>query len=782
MSVLVNSSTDISLGDKMKLNSNLNITETNCNLTSTEFSIKASPFAFDILSSRLYANPVLAIVRELLTNAYDSQKAANNEHTPIRVVVPDYLNKHFSIRDYGLGLSKEDVTTMYTTFFSSTKSEDNNYTGGFGLGSKTPFAYTSSFSINSYFNGTKYSFLAVKKQGYPSIILVKEEATVEPNGLEITIPVNEDDKSGSFFRELKIFLEFIPEIKVNCDLPIARKDPIIEIDNIKFYERHYNTGKVLLKQGQNVYNLDFDYFEYIEKDSIFKQITSELTTVIEVPIGTVEVVPSREHLAKNTATKTTVESIIDKVSKIMRKGVLDKSVFTKYPENTNTVFDKLYYELLCEKYFAEYDSGYYTPKVNIVTIKDAVLLNVLARELVMFEVNSANRVQTVHGFVKGKKNIIIYCNQKPSRTETRKVLNMVENYEELKEVQLVLAYIPKTLHYSYICNNRLHVFRSFRNILFIANNVEELGFDIECVTFNTFKNKFPNDKKKRAKRTVAQVEDVSNKSIRVHRWYIEDTSNVPANMRTYYCGVTHMQFTDTIKYIKASYPKEYTLLVPASKDSEIIASVTKCAEAIKALRLSNLDFVEDYFKRLLNVDSIDKMYIIYIAERNMQYFSEYAQLNVTDFLEYLKNNKWFFTCDTYGEFKQHSRNNESLKCIKQWDSIVQQFKPKSRKIVEQSKLHDKLTKVKSVLEKTSYNVTLGLKQFRILETFMGNAVHSKMINSTIFNFIKMHVPRSFKKICATHVGLKYVPKTDSYTLRISDAGKYELLELIHKGG
>ena len=55
-----------------------------------------------------------------------------------------------------------------------------------------PFAYTSSFTVTSFFNGIKYVFLATKKDGYPSILPISEESTTEPNGLLIRIPVNKD--------------------------------------------------------------------------------------------------------------------------------------------------------------------------------------------------------------------------------------------------------------------------------------------------------------------------------------------------------------------------------------------------------------------------------------------------------------------------------------------------------------------------------------------------------------------------------------------------------------
>ena len=84
-----------------------NKTETNCNLEGKAFSIKNSPVAFEILSSKLYSDANMAVVRELLCNAYDSHKACGKQDVPIHVQLPSYLNKNFIIRDYGLGLSKK---------------------------------------------------------------------------------------------------------------------------------------------------------------------------------------------------------------------------------------------------------------------------------------------------------------------------------------------------------------------------------------------------------------------------------------------------------------------------------------------------------------------------------------------------------------------------------------------------------------------------------------------------------------------------------------------------
>ena len=92
----------------------------------TEFRIKASAKAFGILSSGLYQNKVRAIIRELSCNAVDSHVAAGKSGTPFDIHLPNSLEPWFSIRDYGTGLSHEQVINIYTTYFESSKTDSND--------------------------------------------------------------------------------------------------------------------------------------------------------------------------------------------------------------------------------------------------------------------------------------------------------------------------------------------------------------------------------------------------------------------------------------------------------------------------------------------------------------------------------------------------------------------------------------------------------------------------------------------------------------------------------
>jgi hypothetical protein len=169
------------------------------------FKIKASAKAFSILSSGLYANKIRAIIRELSCNAVDSHAAAGKRDTPFDVHLPNTLEPYFSIRDYGTGLSAEQVTQIYTTYFESTKTASNDFIGALGLGSKSPFSYTDNFTVTAIQGGRKGIYTAfINGDGVPSIALMLQEDTDEPTGVEVKFSVNDRYDFDKFRQEARI--------------------------------------------------------------------------------------------------------------------------------------------------------------------------------------------------------------------------------------------------------------------------------------------------------------------------------------------------------------------------------------------------------------------------------------------------------------------------------------------------------------------------------------------------------------------------------------------------
>ena len=176
-----------------------------------EFRIRNSAKAFNILSSGLYANKIRAIVRELSTNAYDSHVDAGRATTPFDVHLPTQLEPWFAIRDYGTGLTFDQVTNIYTTYFESTKTNSNDFVGCLGLGSKSPFAYTDNFTVTAIKDGKKGIYTAfLNEHGVPSIAQMIEEPSDEPSGVEVKFAVNDRYDFDKFRHEASTVYSYFP--------------------------------------------------------------------------------------------------------------------------------------------------------------------------------------------------------------------------------------------------------------------------------------------------------------------------------------------------------------------------------------------------------------------------------------------------------------------------------------------------------------------------------------------------------------------------------------------
>ena len=181
-----------------------------------EFRIRNSAKAFNILSSGLYANKIRAIIRELSCNAVDSHVAAGKQDTPFDVHLPNQLDPTFRIRDYGTGLSHDQVLNIYTTYFESTKTESNAFIGALGLGSKSPFSYTDNFTVTAIKDGRRNVYSAfINGEGVPSIALMHGEDTDLPNGVEIQFAVTDRydyDKFRSEARQVYTYFKLRPVV------------------------------------------------------------------------------------------------------------------------------------------------------------------------------------------------------------------------------------------------------------------------------------------------------------------------------------------------------------------------------------------------------------------------------------------------------------------------------------------------------------------------------------------------------------------------------------------
>lgn len=154
------------------------------------FGIHDMGMVLEILRSKLYADPVAAICREITCNARDAHREVGKGNLPIKIVLPTGLDSNYRVIDYGPGISPERMAKVFIQFAASTKRDTNEQTGGFGLGAKTPFAYGDQFGIITIVDGVKRSYSAfIDPTKVGKLVLLHQVPTDEPNGTEIVIPV-----------------------------------------------------------------------------------------------------------------------------------------------------------------------------------------------------------------------------------------------------------------------------------------------------------------------------------------------------------------------------------------------------------------------------------------------------------------------------------------------------------------------------------------------------------------------------------------------------------------
>ena len=265
-------------------------------LISSEFRIKSSAKSFSILSSGLYSNKIRAIIRELSTNAVDSHIAAGKPNIPFLVHLPSMLEPWFSVQDFGTGLDEASVLSIYTTYFESTKTESNDYTGALGLGSKSPFSYTDNFSITVVKNGIKSIFSAfINQQGIPAVALMSTSTTEESSGLEVKFSVSKQDDYRNFRDEAaEVFRWFAlqPEIQGTYS---PRMLSCVHADICPGVSLSNQTSYPMAIMGNIAYPLKNIPNRHQIDDTLSPLLESGL--VITFPIGALDFAASREELS-----------------------------------------------------------------------------------------------------------------------------------------------------------------------------------------------------------------------------------------------------------------------------------------------------------------------------------------------------------------------------------------------------------------------------------------------------------------------------------------------------
>lgn len=324
------------------------------------FQLAANANIYEILTSKIYTNPIEAVVRELISNAIDSGGR-------VFVTIPtSQYAANFVVEDSGCGMTAEEVDNIYATYGVSNKTNSNDKIGGLGIGAKSPLAYTSQFELLTGKNGIKHTYLIhMSSEGIPCKIDAGEEPS-DWTGTKVTVSVKDDDcekfqkailkvclfteKEVKFIINEKNVENFLGEIGLHTldqyeNLRnVVKNESIIKTINDIFVNENISgyslsdffkseIGTVCVNMGGVCYKVDINktFADYDKYRDIKNLITSNLIIILNSPIGSLSFQASREEL-------NYTDDTIGKIRKLIL-NVLEKELEKNFDEKTNSLQD-----------------------------------------------------------------------------------------------------------------------------------------------------------------------------------------------------------------------------------------------------------------------------------------------------------------------------------------------------------------------------------------------------------------------------------------------------------
>jgi hypothetical protein len=285
---------------KQKVQTSGNIQSASCSIDAEDMRYIAS------LLRNNYSDTILATIREIIANGIDVSNGRK-----VEVQLPTKLEPTFIVRDYGCGLSEEDMMGLYTKYGKSTKRDSNNAIGGFGIGRFAPLSYTDSFIVMSVCDGRKTAYtIRVDEKDDTVVSKMSSFDCDEENGIYVQVPVQNKDVED-FNSKFKNFSQYLSEkIKLLNDefdktLPAFSTD-VFDIYTASGHYR-YETSKIKkfchVLMGGILYPVTISQkYPHLKNGVVYK-----------AKIGEFKLHHSREALEYNDATVAALCKASDKI-------------------------------------------------------------------------------------------------------------------------------------------------------------------------------------------------------------------------------------------------------------------------------------------------------------------------------------------------------------------------------------------------------------------------------------------------------------------------------------
>ena len=267
-----------------------------------------------LLRDNIYTDKVLAVLREYAANAWDAHRMVGKFDLPIKVTLPTEEDPTLFIRDYGPGMSMDDVFQVYTQYGESTKRGTNDAVGQMGIGSKSAFAYTDAFTVTSWNGGMKRIYVAVLDSTNVGEMQCLDESPcdAEETGIEIQVPVIPKDINEFRDKAFRLFRYFDPQPEINRDLPAIKRDTL----TTGFLSSDLSEWVGVM--GCIPYRINLQQIQTELEEAGLWTPLQRIKGGLNFPIGAVDIAASREELKY---TERTRKAIIDQFVALMDEHV-----------------------------------------------------------------------------------------------------------------------------------------------------------------------------------------------------------------------------------------------------------------------------------------------------------------------------------------------------------------------------------------------------------------------------------------------------------------------------
>lgn len=428
----------------VKINSNVEPTK------ALNFGISDVRLVVDILS-KLYAYPIRTLVQEYICNGRDAMREAGTwGKTPIEITVPTAFDPVFKVRDYGVGITPDRMENIFVNYGSSTKRNTNTQTGGFGIGAKSAFSYTDSFTIASFVNGAKYLYVAhLADNG--GVNLISKSSTNEPNGVEISIGVKPKD-IHNFHEAVQRCVKFWAEpIKFIGTKDILQFKPTLNLGCMSVYDCDslLDSGTIFLIDG-----IQYDLMQE-NNNNYWARLNNDLSNnsvvAINVANGHFKIASSRERLESNDDNMIKQKALLNNCNLI-----IDTTLANKINNTNLNLVDRINNKTLYSGFtkvakvrldlgmnFSISDDTVYTPKAIHYRYRKQT-----RRGKTSYEVDNRTNFST--------NNTVVYSTNEPDNVTARKLnyyLETISNSASLLN-ETDIANMP---HNKLLFTNRINV-------------------------------------------------------------------------------------------------------------------------------------------------------------------------------------------------------------------------------------------------------------------------------------------------------------------------------------